>query len=97
MVDNPDAFLHASSPDRWKLVFGEKLYGREEATKEFMDAAERVATIRDDPIFNGLSGLMGKRKEVIMVSGHSGAGKSRLVRLGGKLLEERGWIFLRCK
>jgi len=97
MVDNPDAFLHASSPDRWKLVFGEKLYGREEATKEFMDAAERVATIRDDPIFNGLSGLVGKRKEVIMVSGHSGAGKSRLVRLGGKLLEERGWIFLRCK
>jgi len=97
MVDDPEEFLHNSNPDRWKLVFGKKLYGRGGDTKSFMDAADRVATTRDDPIFNGLNGLAGRRKEVIMVSGHSGSGKSRLVRLGGTLLEKNGWRFLRCK
>mmetsp|Transcript_20431 Transcript_20431/g.44255 ORF Transcript_20431/g.44255 Transcript_20431/m.44255 type:complete len:1572 (-) Transcript_20431:548-5263(-) len=97
MVDDPEEFLHNSNPDRWKLVFGKKLYGRDGDTKKFMDAADRVATTRDDPIFNGLNGLAGRRKEVIMVSGHSGSGKSRLVRLGGALLEKNGWRFLRCK
>ena len=32
-----------------------------------------------------------------MISGNSGAGKSRLVKLGGMSLEKRGWRFLRCK
>mmetsp|Transcript_11470 Transcript_11470/g.24449 ORF Transcript_11470/g.24449 Transcript_11470/m.24449 type:complete len:1640 (+) Transcript_11470:109-5028(+) len=97
MVDDPASFVHNSSPDRWKLSFGNKLYGRKDATQAILDAAERVAAIRDDPIFDGLSGLAGKRKEVVMVSGHSGAGKSHLVASGGSRLEEKGWIFLRCK
>ena len=94
MVDNPDGFLHASSPDRWKLVFGEKLYGRDGEMKNFINAADRVASLRHDPIFEGLSGLS---REVVMVSGNSGAGKSRLVKLGGLSLKKRGWRFLRCK
>ena len=97
MMENPTDFLHASSPDQWKLVLGDKLYGRDGDTKAFMDAADRVATIQDDPLFGSLLDLMGKRREVIMISGHSGAGKSQLVRSGGALLEKRGWRFLRCK
>jgi len=97
MVDNPNDFLHASSPDRWKLVFGDKLYGRDGDTMAFMDAADRVANVQDDPLFGGLLRLTGKKREVIMVSGHSGAGKSQLVKSGGALLEKRGWWSLRCK
>jgi len=97
MMDNPDRFLHASSPDRWKLVFGEKLYSRDDDMKAFMDAAERVGSIWDDPIFEGLACLKGRKREVVMVSGHSGAGKSQLVRSCGSFLEKRRWRFLRCK
>ena len=28
MLDNPDVYLHGTAPDRWKLDFGEQLYGR---------------------------------------------------------------------
>merc|ERR1719253_2392624 len=97
MMDNPEKFLHDSSPDRWKLSFGDKLYGREQDTRAFMNAAERMTTVMDDPIFGGLVKVIGKRREVIMVSGHSGSGKSRLVTSGGSSLEKRGWRFLRCK
>ena len=94
MVDNPDGFLHASLPNRWKLVFGEKLYGRDGEMKNFINAADRVASLKHDPIFEGLSGLS---REVVMVSGNAGAGKSKLVKLGGLSLKKRGWRFLRCK
>lgn len=97
MMDSPDGCLHASSPDRWKLTFGDKLYGRSSNLEAFMDAANRVSSLRRDPIFDMLAGLKGKRREVVMVSGHSGAGKSRLVRVGSARLEEKGWRFLRCK
>ena len=97
MVDNPEKFLHDSSPDRWKLAFGDKLYGRGQDIKAIMEASERVAPIKDDPIFTDLMKLIAKRAEVVMVSGHSGAGKSSLVRWGGAGLEKRGWRILRCK
>ena len=97
MVDNPDRFLHGSSPNQWKLLFGEKLYGRDSEMEAFIDAADRILPMTTDPIFGMLSGLSGKRREVVMISGNSGAGKSRLVKLGGMSLEKRGWRFLRCK
>ena len=97
MVDNPDAFLHASSPERWQLLFGEMLYGRENDMKVLIDAADRVATTSNDPIFSQLTALSGKKKEVVMISGNPGSGKSHLARSIGTHLEGRGWLFLRCK
>ena len=97
MLDDPEGFLHCLSPDRWKLDFGNKLYGRDADMKAFMDVADQVASSRDDPIPDGYSGLLAMRTAVIMVSGHSGSGKSQLVRVGGLCLEKRGWRFLRCK
>ena len=93
MMDNPNVFLHESIPDRWKLDFGEKLYGRDAELQCLMDAATRVMTnYGDDP-----SKLNLIKTEVVMVSGEPGAGKSRLVRFGGTQLEKRGWCFLHCK
>jgi hypothetical protein len=89
MVDHPEGFLHWSSPDRWKLDLGEKLYGRDDDMKAFMNAADQVA--------NGNSWFAGMKSAVIMVSGNSGSGKSQLVRAGGLCLEKKGWRFLRCK
>ena len=97
MKENPAAFLHASSPDRWKLVFGEKLYGRDAQSRALMDAADRISITDADPLFGGLVGIAGRRKEVVMVAGNSGSGKSKLVRSGGASLEKKGWRFLRCK
>lgn len=98
MTIYPDRFLHGSYSDRWKIVFDDKLYGREDEMEALMIAADRVTRIRDD---GGLDDrqcrLAGKKSEVVMVSGHSGAGKSRLVKLAGACLEKRGWLVLRCK
>jgi hypothetical protein len=97
MMVNPDRFLHGSSSDRWKIVFDDKLYGRDAATKALMIAADRVTCDREDALDDRYARLTGKKSEVVMVSGHSGAGKSRLVRVGGACLEMGGWLFLRCK
>jgi predicted ATPase len=97
MLVNPEGFLHGSNPDRWKLTFGEKLYGRNADMKALNDAADRVANRRVDPMFDGLARLTGNKTEVVMVSGSPGSGKSHLVRLGWKGLEKRGWRFVQCK
>ena len=63
-----------------------------------MIAADRVTFVREGALGDRLTRLIsGKKSEVVMVSGHSGAGKSRLVSLGGVGLQKRGWLFLRCK
>ena len=96
MIDNPDVFLHGSVPDRWKLEFGDKLYGRNSEMQSLMNAANRVVEIRDEPITGRDARSKLNKTEVVMVSGNPGAGKSRLVRLAGTQLEKRGWCFLQC-
>ena len=66
MIKHPEAFLHSSATDKWKLEFGEKLYGREREIEALLDAARHVTTSYDDPIFDS---VFLKRQEVIMVSG----------------------------
>eukprot|EP00970_Alexandrium_tamarense_P009155 scaffold1803_cov195-Alexandrium_tamarense.AAC.31 len=98
MIELPDAFLHASATDRWRLAFGEKMYGREEETKVLLDVAGQIRSSHNDSLFGALSAfLTAKKRPMVMVSGHSGSGKSRLVREIRAPLEKQGWIFLRCK
>ncbi|KAL7541601.1 hypothetical protein ACHAXR_011054 [Thalassiosira sp. AJA248-18] len=101
MIDFPDAFLFASITSRWELVFGNNhMFGRKKELQQLMDAAYRVQ------VSNAASNLsstsekahsMRRIKEAIMVSGHAGSGKSRLVREIRKPLQAQGWLFLRCK
>ncbi|KAL7430231.1 hypothetical protein ACHAXH_004516 [Discostella pseudostelligera] len=97
MMDNPDEFLHGSVPVKWKLDFGDKLYGRGAEMDALMNAANRVVSDETDPLLSRVVRSNLKKTEVVMVSGSPGAGKSRLVRLGGTQLEKRGWCFLQCK
>ncbi len=97
MLSNPERFLHSSNPDRWKLIFEDKLYGRSADIKALIDAADRVASQTNDPLFDRLARSTGKKTEIVMVSGSPGSGKSRLVRIGGKRLEKGGWRILQCK
>ena len=92
--------MHGSPSERWRIEFDDKLYGRGDEMEALMIAADRVTRGRGGAQLgeNALSSRMtGKKSEVVMVSGHSGAGKSRLVKLAGACLEKRGWVFLRCK
>jgi hypothetical protein len=98
MTIHPDRFLHGTHSDRWKIVFDDKLYGREADMEVLMVVADRVTrTIDKGALHHRHNRLAGKKSEIVMVSGHSGAGKSRLVCMGGASLENRGWLFLRCK
>ena len=72
---------------------------REEG-KAFADTAGLVATAAEDLLFGCFWGIVGRRRgEVVMLIlvGHSGSGKSWLVRVGDMELERRDWHFLRCK
>jgi len=99
MTINPDRFLHGSPSERWKIEFDDKLYGRGDEMEALMIAADRVTRVREGALGDNThySRLAGKKSEIVMVSGHSGAGKSRLVKLGGACLEKKGWLFLQCK
>lgn len=101
MIDLPDAFLYASMNSRWELVFGNNhMFGREGELRRLLDAADRIQNPDDgDPTMGSTptSSGEGRRKEAITVAGHAGSGKSRLVREIRKPLQQRGWLFLRCK
>jgi predicted ATPase len=97
MIDNPDKFLHGSVPDRWKLDFGDKLYGRDVELAALLNAANRVVrNIGGDACGSDARSKLSVT-EVVMVSGTPGAGKSRLVKFGGTQLKKRGWCFLQSK
>jgi hypothetical protein len=85
MIESPKAFLHGTITSRWELVFGNnQMFGRKKEMDQLMDAASRVEA--DD-----------LKKEALLVTGHPGSGKSRLVQDIRKPLKARGWTFLRCK
>ena len=47
MISNPDGFLHGSNPDRWKLVFGDKLNGRDVEMEALTGATIAALVIYD--------------------------------------------------
>eukprot|EP00804_Cyclotella_cryptica_P028367 CCRYP_016428-RA/>CCRYP_016428-RA protein AED:0.11 eAED:0.11 QI:153/1/1/1/1/1/4/1078/1095 len=99
MINNPEAFIHLSVRDQWKLAFVNKMYGRESEKKMIMDAASRTTgTTSNDALFEALSLLLPRNKrQIVMVSGKPGSGKTRLVMEAKTDLENKGWIFLSCK
>eukprot|EP00804_Cyclotella_cryptica_P015426 CCRYP_008072-RE/>CCRYP_008072-RE protein AED:0.22 eAED:0.22 QI:0/0.83/0.85/1/0.83/0.71/7/53/1353 len=99
MTENPDAFIHMSIKDQWRLSFGEKMHGRESEKKVIMDVASRVSgTTSNDALFEALALLLPRNKQqIVMVTGKAGSGKTRLVVEVRKSLENLGWLFLSCK
>jgi hypothetical protein len=99
MIADPEAFIHLSIKDQWRLAFGEKMHGRDKEQKMLLDAAARVTgTNSNDALLEALALLtQHDKQQVVMVTGSAGSGKSRLVMETKKILENRGWLFLDCK
>ena len=86
MMDKPDAFIHLTAHDQWRLAFGQKLHGREKEKETIMDVATKVT-----------AGLPSNKQQVLLVAGKPGSGKSRLVMDTLHELESQGWMPLTCK
>lgn len=85
MIRLPYAFLYGMVTSRWELVFGKNyMFGRENELAQLMEAVSRLE--------QGDS-----QKEAILISGHAGIGKSRLVQEIRKTVKAKGFTFLRCK
>ena len=99
MMDNPEAFIHLAIRDQWRLVFGEKMHGREKEYGMFMDAAARVTgTKSNDALFEALALVTAQNKQqIVFLTGQPGSGKTRLVMESRNDLDNRGWVFLSCK
>ena len=101
MLESPEAFLHLSVRDQWRMAIGEKMHGREAETKIIMDIASRVsgAPTKNDALLEALALAMHRKKkqQVMLVSGQPGAGKSRLVLESTNQLKDQGWFLLCCK
>jgi ATP-dependent RNA helicase DDX31/DBP7 len=99
MMQKPEAFIHLSIKDQWRVTFGNKCHGREKEKMLIMEAASKVTGIKsNDALFEALALLLPRNKQqVVMVTGQPGAGKSRLVTEASKSLENQGWLFLSCK
>ena len=85
MIRLPNAFLYGIVTSRWELVFGNNyMFGRDKELAQLMEAVSRLE--------EGDS-----QKESILISGHAGIGKSRLVQEIRKTLKAKRFTFLRCK
>ena len=82
MIDSPEAYLYGTITSRWDIVFGNNhMFGREAELKQLKDVVDNTE----------------KNKELVLISGRAGTGKTRLVNEMRKSLLSKGWIFLRCK
>ncbi len=104
MIDFPDAFLYGTVNSRWEIVFGSNhVFGREKEVGLLMDAVRRIESFRNNSEDDGSRTTVQQQqqqqrpKEVVIISGLAGTGKSLLVQDIRKPLQSRGWIFLRCK
>jgi ATP-dependent RNA helicase DDX31/DBP7 len=86
MMDNPDAFIHLTAQDQWRLGFDEKIHGREEEKEMIMGMAAKIT-----------AGLSSNKQQLVLVGGRPGSGKSRLVFDTMHELKAQGWMSLTCK
>ncbi|KAL3804648.1 hypothetical protein HJC23_008463 [Cyclotella cryptica] len=87
MCDNPDLFLYDTLPTRFMPVICDNMYGRGKELQVADDIAGKVSSPKAE----------GMKQEVIMISGHSGCGKSMLVNELMTSLEKNGWGIIQCK
>lgn len=73
MVDEPNSFLHNSLLMRLAPVIPDKLYGRNDELQQCLEIANAVCKRK----YSSAIGLE-HSQSVIMISGHSGCGKSRV-------------------
>jgi len=102
MIDFPDAFLYGTVNSRWEIVFGSNhVFGREKEMQLLMTAVRRIESLTNDDKSSqqhpNHPPQQQRMKEVVIISGRAGTGKSLLVQEMRKPLQARGWIFLRCK
>ena len=95
MVDYPDAFLFGTVNSRWEIVFGSNhVFGRKKEMELLINTVRRIQSKHN----GDLSTQQYRRtKEMVVISGHAGTGKSFLVQEIRKPLQAHGWVFLRCK
>jgi hypothetical protein len=56
MMGNPEAFIHLSVKDQWRLAFGHKLHGRETEKGIIIDVASRITgATSNDALFEALA------------------------------------------
>jgi hypothetical protein len=56
MMGNPEAFIHLSVKDQWRLAFGHKLHGRETEKGIIVDVASRITgATSNDALFEALA------------------------------------------
>ena len=90
MREDPEAFIHLSVKDQWRLAFGEKLHGRESELETLLEVASRVSGFKsNDALFEALAMLKSNKQQIAYVTGQAGAGKSRLVMETKKALENQ--------
>ena len=90
MREDPEAFIHLSVKDQWRLAFGEKMHGRESELEILLEVASRVSGFKsNDALFEALAMLKSKKQQIAYVTGQAGAGKSRLVMETKKVLENQ--------
>lgn len=66
MTKNPEAFIHLSVKDQWRVAFGDKLHGRSKEMKLIMDVACNVSgTLSNDALFEALALLLLQNKQQI--------------------------------
>jgi hypothetical protein len=103
MIDFPDAFLYGTVNSRWEIVFGSNhVFGREKEMQLSMNAVRRIQSLSNDTMTRRQQQMthphqQRRTKEVVIISGHAGTGKSLLIQEIRKPLQAQGWIFLRCK
>ena len=90
MREDPEAFIHLSVKDQWRLAFGEKMHGRKSELEILLEVASRVSGFSsNDALFEALAMLKSKKQQIAYVTGQAGVGKSRLVMETKKALENQ--------
>ena len=90
MREDPEAFIHLSVKDQWRLAFGEKMHGRKSELEMLLEVASRVSGFKsNDALFEALAMLKSKKQQIAYVTGQAGVGKTRLVMETRKALENQ--------
>lgn len=104
MINCPERFLHANDCDDGvsigkSIEFVDCLYGRRKEIDTLFDTISRVSSqkqlLSQTPDYYQTQAK--SQREFVLISGHSGSGKSSLIRSFKNPLRRSGWCYLSCK